>query len=961
VPMTRVTARFGSDLARPKVRRKLNQAVRSLREGGVTVVQADDSWSRGKGRADSYSVSFLIEGEASPAAVKDALAAVSLGGLEVSGAAQLGEDELVLQVQLWKSDRSRFDEAVKKTARRLGRRLGPDVRLLAPSAGPDGTFIVKALAKDGTSTEALARQAAAFFDAPGISAKLVKVSISERGPPEAAPETELGKSTLEMLEKFTLTGPKPSERGDAFLMAQGAKPVSNELTGAWKDFTRRTRRIPSTRSGPTETRRTLLMRNNGRAFILVPKTTTSGMTIQTPKNIAPELAVGVVGNTMVEVETVGGEAVALTPIGSYPMDMVIGRVVRRGKNLVLDSIFEKEGKARSAYGRLPLEKSDGFSEGEIIQAFIRPVSKGSPSQKDRRSPLPDGAVSKGSPSQKDRRSPLPDGAVSKGFQAVPMMALGRELTPEIAAREIALRHGARGYFDSSVIGQAETAVRGEDIEAMLEEVRRSAAASPDGLKVEDLAALPFVTIDPVGAGDLDDAYFIEKREDGGYTWYLATADVDQYVRPGSPAFRTAAKIGNTFYSIDKDGVPEFPMNHPVVSKYAASLLAGKDSLAMVSRMSFAPDGTFLKDDSDVFLARVRVQGRYTYDQVVEMWKGVEGHGVKHQGQVALARELAAKLHRSDARRGKLQIKIRQTAYRPRKEGGWAAEEVVEDPLTQESHRLIEELKVYGNRTIASILQRILDRDEVPHISRIHPKREESANLRLRKELKALGVPWNDGVELWEYLAEIQAREDLSVEVRETAQMLALMSRASAEYVTVDDEGHEGLALEAGAYDHPSTPIRRFSDMYNRALLEAYLSGQDPKAVYAAVLEDLRAMGFNDLSEYTRHLNGREQASKQMDREVAEFMSVYELAKPGRENRTYTGYVMLAKTGRNPKAVIRLRELPVTVAITGPEAASYKLLDEVQVTVRSADLRTLEVDMTVQKTGKAGRNGRNQRN
>ena len=42
-------------------------------------------------------------------------------------------------------------------------------------------------------------------------------------------------------------------------------------------------------------------------------------------------------------------------------------------------------------------------------------------------------------------------------------------------------------------------------------------------------------------------------------------------------------------------------------------------------------------------------------------------------------------------------------------------------------------------------------------------------------------------------------------------------------------------IPRGEYDHPSAPIRRFSDMYNRALLETQLEGGDVKAVHQTVL------------------------------------------------------------------------------------------------------------------------------
>ncbi|MCX5790198.1 MAG: RNB domain-containing ribonuclease [Elusimicrobia bacterium] len=455
-------------------------------------------------------------------------------------------------------------------------------------------------------------------------------------------------------------------------------------------------------------------------------------------------------------------------------------------------------------------------------------------------------------------------------------------------------------------------------------------------------------MDPKGAGDLDDAFYVEKGADGSFTWYLATADVAQYVKPGTPAFAAAAKVGNTFYSIDKDGVPEFPMNHPVVSKHVASLLAGKDSLGMITRMRFSPTGEFLLDQSDMFLGKVRVQGRYSYDQVAKLWEGGKDHGIAHVDQVSLARELAGKLSARDAARGKLNLSFMPVEHRPQADGTWKTEVVKEDPRESESHKLIEELKVYGNRVIATRLTRISSQFEVPHISRVHPEVEQAANDLLRDELKELGVPWPKEQTLWQYLAALKAREDISAERKEAAQILALRTRNPAIYAVEDTEGHEGLALQAGEYDHPSTPIRRFADMYNQSILEAYLAGRDPRVVRDAVEADLRRMGFADLAEYMQHLNGREQASKQMDLEVDAFMSVYELAKPENRGRTFSGYVKVVRKGRNAQAVVQLREMPVTITLEGERAEGLRLLDEVTVTVKGADAAELSVDAAVAK-------------
>jgi len=749
----------------------------------------------------------------------------------------------------------------------------------------------------------VAPQPGAIEEAPG---SLKDSAGSERivNPEAEAPKAEAddaapGALTLRLLDKFTLTGPRPAQRGPEFLYAQGAQALPSGLDASWRV---RPQRGPVEAAPGSRVAQALLLRRKDKIYVSVPLDDGKGKDVLRRVRVPAQLAQGVISDTVVEVAYTETGVTDLRPIGAYPFDVMIGRVARLDGREVLEGLFRAEGKPVSLYAPLPINGGAAAAEGEIVQAFVRPAAD--------------------------------------GFEAVPLISLGREVTPEIAAREIALRHGARAYFDEDVIRQAEDIGRAQDPAAEFAAIQRRSQEAGSG-HVEDLRGLPFVTVDPVGAGDLDDAFYAERQPDGGMVWYLATAGVSQLVRPGSPAFRAAARIGNTFYSIDKDGVPEYPMNHPVVSKHAASLLPGKDSLAMVTRMRFDPAGRLVPEASDGFIAAVRVQGRYNYDQVARLWKGLPDHGIEHVEQIALARELARTLDRQDFERGKLKISVGETEHFKR--GGlWTTEKVVEDPLTEESHRLIEELKVYGNLVIQAQLNLISEKYGVAHLSRVHPAQEEAINERLREELESIGAPWK-GEPLGDYLARLQARKDASPELKEVAQMLALTSRRSASYAAVDVDGHEGLALGAGAYGHPSTPIRRFSDMYNSALRYAYLTGEDPGRVHAAILADLQAMGFSDLDHYLVHLNGREQATRQMDYEVDDFMSVYEFAKPENQGRNLSGYVKLK---RGTEAVIQVRAPAVSFTVRGKTAESLKLLDEVEVKVRGAFLEERRVDAKV---------------
>ena len=910
-----LTLEFSTRMDRRAVDRALRDTARDMDAGGDQVldIQALNVGPRAQGNRE-YRVNLLVASEASVEEISDRLK----GAFHIVDVTAEETKEQSREIILFlrqhirvKSHRERLQ--LDKNIRRLGKRLRGRARVrLAPRSIASQEPVVRLTLETGADAVSIAEDAEEFFKqrgGTGIVAVSLPKSRDAEAPPAAVEDGAPGAMTLEMLENFTEEGAaRPGERGDAYLYAQGAKVLAPGLEASWQG------RTAGSRSGkPERTERLLLRRQGGRTQVLLPSVRDNGRPFTQFVTVPDYLANGIVTDTLVEVGFRGRNIVSVESIGAYPMDVMIGRVVRQDGQLKIEALLKEEGKAKALYPRMPLTGEVAYKEGDLIQVFVKPQDR--------------------------------------GFEAEVLMNLGSTLTPEIAAREIALRHGARGYFDEDVIRQAEEVGRMQDPSADFKAVAAKMAVDAPDFKISNMTDKPFVTIDPVGAGDLDDAYYVERHQDGSYTWYLATADVGHYVTPGTPAFRAAALIGNTFYSVDKNGVGEYPMNHPVVSKYVSSLLAGKESLAMITKMEFSQDGTFLEDQSEVSFGLVNVQGRYTYDQVVQLWKGNQDHGITHLKQVELARELARKLDAKDAIRGKLDLQFEEVAHRRNADGSWTTEVVEEDPLASESHKLIEELKVYGNRGIAGILEKISSEFGIPHISRVHPEPNKFKNKMLRKELSRLGIPWPKNEELWDFLKRINNREDLTPEGRETAQILALRTRSSAQYGVEDGEGHEGLALEAGQYDHPSAPIRRFADMYNRALLEEYLSGGNPRDIFEAVETDLRTLGFKDLKEYMQHLNGREKASKSMDREMDNFMSFYELAKPEHHGKTFKGYVKVAIEGKFSMAVIQLTDIPVSFTLTGDEAQGYRVMDGVSVLVKGADPKNMKVDARITRDGK----------
>lgn len=124
----------------------------------------------------------------------------------------------------------------------------------------------------------------------------------------------------------------------------------------------------------------------------------------------------------------------------------------------------------------------------------------------------------------------------------------------------------------------------------------------------DLTDLPFVTIDPPGSMDLDQAVHIERDGDGFRVRY-AIADLGAVLPPGGPVDAEVRRRGLTIYLPDG----RVPLHPPVLSEDVCSLLPDVVRRAAVWTIDVAADGT--PDAATVERALVRSAARLDYETV----------------------------------------------------------------------------------------------------------------------------------------------------------------------------------------------------------------------------------------------------------------------------------------------------------------------------------------------------------
>lgn len=175
-----------------------------------------------------------------------------------------------------------------------------------------------------------------------------------------------------------------------------------------------------------------------------------------------------------------------------------------------------------------------------------------------------------------------------------------------------------------------------DFPPEVEEAAARAAAGPR-LPELDRSDLPFVTIDPEGSMDLDQALHIERAGDG-YVVHYAIADLHAFITPGDAVDEESRRRGETLYGADS----KIPLHPKVISEDAGSLLPDQVRPALLWTIRVDADG----EGTDVHVERalVRSRRRLTYAEAQAAIDGGSADEVlvllSEVGRLRLAREAA---------------------------------------------------------------------------------------------------------------------------------------------------------------------------------------------------------------------------------------------------------------------------------------------------------------------------------
>ncbi|MBA3529649.1 MAG: RNB domain-containing ribonuclease [Propionibacteriaceae bacterium] len=421
------------------------------------------------------------------------------------------------------------------------------------------------------------------------------------------------------------------------------------------------------------------------------------------------------------------------------------------------------------------------------------------------------------------------------------------------------------------------------------------AASQPRLPGLDQTGMDFVTIDPPGSRDLDQALHIARAADG-FTVSYAVADVAAFVTAGDAVDREAHLRGCTLYAPDRRS----PLHPPVLGEDAASLLPGRVRPALVWTMRL--DAHAKLTDAEVVRAMVTSRERLSYQQAQ-----AEIDSESARETLALLKEVGELRLERERERGGISLQIPEQEVRvdgdewtldfrcPLPVEDWNAQ------ISLLTGMAAADIMLYGQIGILRTL----------------PPADNSSMRRLHQCAKALHIGWPPELTYPEFVGGLDpACPDHAAMLNACAHLFRGAGyRAFSGGIPTDVE-HSALAVE---YAHTTAPLRRLVDRYAGEICLSLCADQP---VPDWVLQALDAL--------PEEMTAAERRAKKYERCIVDLTEVFLLAD--RVGETFSGTVIEVDQGKS-RGVAMIKDPAVEARIVG---VGLPLGHEVSVRLTSAD-------------------------
>ncbi|AKK03596.1 RNB domain-containing ribonuclease [Corynebacterium epidermidicanis] len=322
----------------------------------------------------------------------------------------------------------------------------------------------------------------------------------------------------------------------------------------------------------------------------------------------------------------------------------------------------------------------------------------------------------------------------------------------------------------------------------------------------DYRAIEFVTIDPVGSMDLDQAVAITALTDG-YRVYYAIADVAAFIHPGSELEAESIRRGQTIY------LPDEPARlHPEeISEGAASLLPNVDRPAVVWTIDLDAQGEVRT--YAVERALVRSRARLDYEGVQ---RDVD-NGTLHPS-IALLPKVGRRRQASALRRSAVNLRLPAQRVERLEDGTYELELEPRLPVMEWNSEISLLTGMIAGQMMAKAQRGIL--------RTLGPADEKSMRAFVT-EAQAFGYRYDGRTPVGEFLASVDVTEVRGMAIMREAQKLLRGSGyvyfGPGATAPSEQDTHAGVG---GYYAHVTAPLRRLADRYATEVCLALHSGRE---------------------------------------------------------------------------------------------------------------------------------------
>lgn len=330
------------------------------------------------------------------------------------------------------------------------------------------------------------------------------------------------------------------------------------------------------------------------------------------------------------------------------------------------------------------------------------------------------------------------------------------------------------------------------------------------LPERDSTEIPFVTIDPPGSRDLDQALHLSRRP-GGYTVRYAIADVGAFVRLGSAIDAEAWERGQTLYAPDV----RTPLYPEELSEGRASLLPHRDRPSILWEIDLDERGEIESGRVERAMVRSRIQ--LTYEEVQRQ---VDSGSAS--GSLRLLPEIGRLRRLLERERGAVSLDIPEQLV-VKRDGGWGLTFRAPLPVETWNAQLSLLTGIFAARMMVGAGIGIL---------RTLPVADSRRLERLRRIAAGLEIAWPVSVSYPELIRSLDPR--IPSHAAFQAEATTLFAGAGYQAIEGDEEPRAHAAL-ATIYAHATAPLRRLVDRYVGEVCLAISAGREvPKPIVEAL-------------------------------------------------------------------------------------------------------------------------------